>query len=293
MNAPAPNGTNMGSHPPLVKICGVRSVAAARAAAGAGTDLLGFNFAPMSRRRIDPAVANEAIEAARREAPSPLGPQGSRRQRGDHEGERGNGGPPQTLLPEVTGNRGPRLPSPLVVAPLSTGTPGLGERGPAIAGIFVNQPLAEVAGISREHRLDYLQLSGHETPEYCRALAEETGLPVIKAVRLARSDEAALLEAYTRDGGVTLLLADAAVSGAWGGSGQPWDWHTAAGLATRTRLLLAGGLTPQNVASAIAAVQPFGVDVASRVETDGQTDPDKVRAFIKSVKSIPIVPLSP
>ena len=183
-------------------------------------------------------------------------------------------------------NRGPRLPSPLVGE-------GSGERGPAIVGIFVNQPLAEVAGIAREYDLDYVQLSGHETPEYCWSLAEGTGLPIIKAVRLGEPEEAALLEAYTGDGGVELLLADATVSGAWGGSGQPWDWPNAAGLATRTRLLLAGGLTPHNVAAAIAAVQPFGVDVASGVETNGQTDPDKVRAFIKSVKSIPIVPLSP
>jgi phosphoribosylanthranilate isomerase len=73
---------------------------------------------------------------------------------------------------------------------------------------------------------------------------------------------------------------DAPVAGSWGGSGRGWDWALAAPLARRLPLLLAGGLNAANVGAAVAAVRPWGVDVASGVETDGQTDPEKVAAFV-------------
>jgi phosphoribosylanthranilate isomerase len=116
---------------------------------------------------------------------------------------------------------------------------------------------------------------------------------VIKAVRLGRPEDAGEIERYTGDGAVQLLLADAAVVGSWGGSGAAWDWSVATGLAARFPLLLAGGLTAANVGAAIAAVRPLGVDVASGVEINGNTDPVKVGAFIQSVKRIPVVPLFP
>ncbi|MGH2367704.1 MAG: tryptophan--tRNA ligase, partial [Chloroflexota bacterium] len=81
-------------------------------------------------------------------------------------------------------------------------------------------------------------------------------------------------------------------AGAVGGSGQIWDWRAAAGLAERYPLLLAGGLSAQNVVAAISAVQPWGVDVASGVETDGQTDPVKVGAFVEQVKNLTRRPFS-
>jgi phosphoribosylanthranilate isomerase len=215
---------------PLVKICGLRSVAAALDAAAAGADFLGFNFAPVSRRRVDPGLASEAITAFR--------------------------------------------------------ATSAGSSAAAMVGIFVTQPIEEVASLAAACRLDYVQLSGTEDVAYCAEIAASTGLPVIKVVRLGLPDEAGQIERYTGDGAVELLLADAAVAGSWGGSGAAWDWSVAAGLAARFPLLLAGGLTPANVATAIKAVHPLGVDIASGVETNGLTDPEKVRVFIQTVKRI-------
>ncbi len=220
-----------------VKICGLRSVEAALAAARAGADLLGFNFAPVSRRRVDPAIAREAAEALADKAPA---------------GEAAPGAQP----------RGPR---------------------PALVGIFVNQPLEQVAGLVERCALDYVQLSGDEDAAYCRAVSAVAGARVIKAVRLASQSEEQVAR-LVEESGVALVLADAAVAGLWGGSGQAWDWRAAAGLAARYPLLLAGGLHAGNVGAAIAAVRPFGVDVASGVETGGVTDPQKVRDFIQSAK---------
>ena len=101
--------------------------------------------------------------------------------------------------------------------------------------------------------------------------------PVIKTVRLAERPPAG--EALPDDYDVDLLLADAAVPGSWGGSGEVSDWPAAGRLAQRRRLLLAGGLHAGNVAAAICTVRPAGVDVASGIETDGHEDPAKIRAF--------------
>jgi phosphoribosylanthranilate isomerase len=212
-----------------VKICGVRSVEVAIAAAEAGADLLGFNFAPISKRRVDAGIAREAVQTLRARAELP-----------------------------------------------------------AAAGVFVNQPLDEVARISREVALAYVQLSGDEDAAYCRALAAETGLPVIKAVRLSGPEDGARAHDFHRESAAHALLADtprAPAESAWGGSGVTWRWGDAAQLAARVPLLLAGGLSSENVAEAIAAVRPWGVDVASGIETDAQTDPIKVRAFIARAKT--------
>jgi len=80
-------------------------------------------------------------------------------------------------------------------------------------------------------------------------------------------------------------LVDAHVPGHWGGTGTMADWEAAATLSRLWPLLLAGGLTPENVAAAIAAVGPFGVDVSSGVETDKVKDPAKIRAFIQAARA--------
>lgn len=241
--APAGPGADAGL---VVKICGLRSVAAAVAAVEAGADLLGFNFAPVSKRRVSPDVAREAIARCRalRSAAEPAG------QTGNH-----------VLL----------------------------SRRPAMIGVFVNQDVPQIREVSRHCQLDAVQLSGDESATYCRAVGAETGLPVIKAVRLgqqsaieAGGDEA--FAAYTDAGGVAALLVDTPGTGTWGGTGQGWEWARAAPLARRVPLLLAGGLTTENVGDAVAAVWPWGVDVASGVESAGETDALKVAAFILRAK---------
>lgn len=230
----------------VVKICGLRSVAVAVAAVEAGADLLGFNFAPVSKRRVSPDVAREAIASCRELHP------------GVETAGRG---------------RGHRLLS----------------RRPAMIGVFVNQDASEIREVSRHCRLDAVQLSGDESVADCRAIGAETGLPVIKAVRLGqqRADEDGGDEAYAAysgAGGVAALLVDTPGSGTWGGTGQGWEWGRAAPIAQRVPLLLAGGLNAGNVRDAVAAVWPWGVDVASGVETAGETDALKVSAFILRAK---------
>jgi phosphoribosylanthranilate isomerase len=152
-------------------------------------------------------------------------------------------------------------------------------------GVFVNQPLAEVNRIAEECDLDYVQLSGDETTEYCRSL----GRPFIKAIRLREGcGDDALREDMSRfmaEGGQgSLFLLDTFLPGVYGGSGRSWDWKRAASLARSFPLLVAGGLTPENVAAVVAAVQPWGVDVSSGVESHGVKDVDKIAAFIRAAK---------
>lgn len=146
-------------------------------------------------------------------------------------------------------------------------------------GIFVNPTVAQVQATVQCSGLDWVQLSGTETPAFCAEVVQ----PVIKTVRLSERPPAG--EARPDDYDVDLLLADAAVPGSWGGSGEVSDWPAAGRLARRRRLLLAGGLHAGNVAAAIRTVRPAGVDVASGIETDGREDPAKIRAFIAAARA--------
>ena len=146
-------------------------------------------------------------------------------------------------------------------------------------GIFVNPTLEQLHATVECCGLDWVQFSGTETPEFCAEVAQ----PVIKTVRLAERPPAG--EALPDDYDVDLLLADAAVPGSWGGSGEVSDWPAAGRLAQRRRLLLAGGLHAGNVAAAIRTVRPAGVDVASGIETDGHEDSAKIRAFVAAARA--------
>lgn len=238
-----------------VKICGIRSVDVALACAGAGAEFLGFNFAPVSRRRTDPATASRAIEALNADGPRGLAREASL----DHL--------------QATSHT-PHASTPIAV------------------GIFVNQSAREIDDIARECGLDIVQLSGTETPEECEAIAATTGLPLIKAVRLTSASDHGPVNAYGSLPNLFALLAD--TPGTWGGTGEPWDYATVRTLATTStqHLFLAGGLTPETVAEAIHHARPWGVDVASGVETNGVTDPARVQSFIKSVRTRLLAPVA-
>ena len=148
-------------------------------------------------------------------------------------------------------------------------------------GIFVNPSLDSVQVTVEHCGLDWVQLSGTESPQFCRAVQQRT----IKAVRLGTPQRESDWPPEDYDD-VDVLLADAAVPGAWGGTGTTTDWEAAQALASQRRILLAGGLNAANVATAIAAVQPWGVDVASGIETDGQSDPAKIAAFIAAARAV-------
>jgi phosphoribosylanthranilate isomerase len=147
-------------------------------------------------------------------------------------------------------------------------------------GVFVNQPLDDIAGMVDTLGLSYVQLHGDEGPSFCSAVSQRTGAKVIKAMRIAHASDLRELDRFHTD----LHLLDTAVEGMRGGSGQSWDWSLAAQRRSKIPFLLSGGLTPENVADGIAAVHPWGVDVASGVESNpGIKDEEKLRAFFDAI----------
>ena len=143
-------------------------------------------------------------------------------------------------------------------------------------GVFVNQPPTEVLAAAAESGVAVVQLHGDEPPEDCNGYP----IPAIKAVRVAGPESLAALERYR----VRAFLLDAPSPG-FGGSGLTFDWALAGELARRATVVLAGGLTPDNVAEAVRAVRPWAVDVASGVESaPGVKDPDLLARFIARAK---------
>lgn len=146
---------------------------------------------------------------------------------------------------------------------------------PQFVGLFVNATAQEIAKIVAECQLDSIQLCGDEP---VAILAELPAVPVLRSVRLnGAANEQAWLALPAAQ--VTPLI-DAHVAGSYGGTGAIADWGRAATLARQHQVLLAGGLTPENVGVAIAQVQPWGVDVSSGVEVAGQKDSQRIRQFV-------------
>lgn len=147
----------------------------------------------------------------------------------------------------------------------------------AYVGLFVNASVAEVRATLETCGLSLAQLHGDETPEMLNALDGRA----FKAFRGIPQS----LDGFARQGAPALLV-DASVEGMYGGTGVTADWDGAAEIAKRYPLLLAGGLTPENVAEAVQRVKPWGVDVASGVESaPGEKDLHKMKAFVKAVRS--------
>ena len=142
-------------------------------------------------------------------------------------------------------------------------------------GVFVNQPVEYVRGVAALVGLGAVQLHGDEDPAYLAGIR----YAVIKAVSVGdRPDQ---LDQWSPR---TMLLLDVRDPVARGGTGRTIDWTAAASIAKRRRTLLAGGLTPDNVAEAIALVQPYGIDVSSGVErSPGVKDPARIRALFEAV----------
>lgn len=145
-------------------------------------------------------------------------------------------------------------------------------------GVFVNQPEAEIVAIAAETGIQVLQLHGDEPPELCARLP----LPVIKSVPADRAADLERLRAYD----VQAFLVDTPTTG-HGGSGRTFDWSLAAGVASVAPVLLAGGLTPENVADAVRAVRPWAVDVASGVElSPGVKCADRMSRFLSAAREV-------
>lgn len=148
---------------------------------------------------------------------------------------------------------------------------------PDIVGIFVNKDIHFINETIDEAGLHFVQLHGIESPE----MLQEIHQPVLKALHV--HDEADLEQVDRYKNAAWRLLLDTPTPH-WGGTGETHNWQLAHLAAQHARILLAGGLTPDNVVSAIQQVQPWGVDVSSGVEINKQKDSEKIRAFIDAVR---------
>ena len=150
-----------------------------------------------------------------------------------------------------------------------------------VVGVFVNEPLDRVAELADRCSLSILQLHGDEGPAYCREAARRTGAKVMKALRVHDRADVRRATAFHTD----YHLLDARVPGLRGGTGETFAWEIADAHDRRTPVVLSGGITPDNVAEAVAAVRPFAVDSASGTEASpGRKDPAKVKALFRAVE---------
>lgn len=146
-----------------------------------------------------------------------------------------------------------------------------------VVGLFVNEDPRIIREVADRCHLDVIQYHGDETPDMVRIAPRRS----IRALRIKENTTLGDLDTYPVSG----LLVDAWVAGAFGGTGVLSNWGIAAEIAKKRPLILAGGLTPENVAAAIQAVRPYGVDVSSGVEeSPGRKDKKKVAAFIKAAQ---------
>ena len=173
--------------------------------------------------------------------------------------------------------RSPRRCAPDVAAEIAAAV----KRRAEVAGVFVNATLDHVAEIADGVGLTMVQLHGDEGPAYCAEVARRTGCKVVKAVRVrSRADVQAVSSFHT-----DYHLLDSYIAGLPGGTGETFAWDIARAHRSTVPVILSGGLTPENVGEAIAAVRPFAVDVASGIErAPGLKDPDKLDAFADAVR---------
>jgi phosphoribosylanthranilate isomerase len=148
-----------------------------------------------------------------------------------------------------------------------------------IAGVFVNSPLDEVIDAAEREGLTLLQFHGEEGPAFCVEASRRTGARVIKAMRVTSAADVKSAEAFRTD----FHLFDAYWHGIHGGTGQSFDWDLVAKRRSKVPMILAGGLTADNVAGAIDLVRPFAVDVVTGVEAEpGRKDHHKVESYLEA-----------
>jgi phosphoribosylanthranilate isomerase len=156
-----------------------------------------------------------------------------------------------------------------------------------VAGVFVNMPADTVNTVAYACGLDWVQLSGDESWEYCQQIEK----PVIKAIHISPGLEENELLAQMGDGQRMLgsrsflYLLDTSVEQKYGGTGQAFAWGIAKKAVAEYPTIIAGGLHPQNVGQVVADLRPWGVDVSSGVESEGVKDVEKIKAFVRAARS--------
>ncbi|HEX2393039.1 MAG TPA: phosphoribosylanthranilate isomerase [Solirubrobacterales bacterium] len=151
-----------------------------------------------------------------------------------------------------------------------------------VVGVFVNPTLDEVDEAVENAGLTIVQLNGAEGTSFCAEVARRSGVKVIKAIHVASAADVHGAEAYRTD----FHLFDRRGKGQWGGTGESFDWELLRGHRSEIPAILAGGLRPENVATAIEVVRPHAVDVASGVEREpGRKDHPAMTAFFEAAQS--------
>ena len=157
------------------------------------------------------------------------------------------------------------------------------RRSAMCTGVFVDPTLDEVVHAVEGLGLSAVQLHGTVGAAFCEAVHRRTAVPVIRAFPVASNADVQAADAFRE---VAFHLYDTRTVG---GTGETWDWSLAATRRSRVPLILSGGLTAENVAAGIAAVDPYAVDVASGVEASpGTKDPDKLRAFMAAATRVEV-----
>lgn len=157
---------------------------------------------------------------------------------------------------------------------------------PAV-GVFVNMPASTVNAVAVFCGLDWVQLSGDESWEYCQKIEK----PVIKAIHISNKLGGEELLAHLEEGQrvvgsrSSIYLLDTFVEQKYGGTGQAFAWETARRAAAKYPVIIAGGLHPENVGEVVSSLRPWGVDVSSGVESQGVKDVAKIKDFVKAVRS--------
>ncbi|MER3445310.1 MAG: phosphoribosylanthranilate isomerase [Candidatus Dadabacteria bacterium] len=145
-------------------------------------------------------------------------------------------------------------------------------------GVFVNQDLDEIKNIKEESGFDLFQLHGDESPVLCKRL----GRGVIKTIRVREDINPEEIESFP----VPVILLDTYSTKGYGGTGESFRWEILKGLNASKRIILSGGLSPENVSRAIRIVNPYGVDVSSGVEDyPGKKNPERLKKFIEAVRN--------
>jgi phosphoribosylanthranilate isomerase len=147
-----------------------------------------------------------------------------------------------------------------------------------VVGVFVNEDAAAISQVVRDSGVQMIQLHGEETPALCHQLP----WPVVKTFRFTARVQPEMMRRYT----VAAYLVEGFHADFYGGGGAVADWQRVATLHQYGRIILAGGLTPENVAAAIRTVRPYAVDVCSGVEArPGKKDWHKLQAFVTRAKA--------
>lgn len=282
--------------PPLVKICGLKSVEAAVSATMAGADLLGMILAPGTKRSLSLAQAAEIVNVVR----SLRGGSDSIRTSASEAtlaATAGAGTRTVTDTEEIVGGQ--------EWFPYHADLLRARPHKPLLVGVFRDQPLDEIVHVATTLKLDAVQLHGRtEHIEWSKFLP---GVLVIRVFHVGADGDKQVgpgegdLSDATRESCHHIIALDTAstVKGAEGGSGQTFDWSVAQqitsfdpikkrvqGVTSRhLPLMLAGGLTSDNVGQAITHVRPFIVDTSSGVETNGVKDVSKIQAFVSAAKA--------